>query len=376
MKIAILTPSISRLAGGMFFSVRHLSKELVARGVSLKVFSNWDEYSQQDLKMWQGVTVKLYKSNLGKFGYSRQAYKDLLDFYPDMVHLNGIWTYQSILTTKMANRGVKTIIAPRGMIDCWALKSSPLRKSIAIATYEKSNFLNAGIIHALCNSEAESVRKIFPKANIQVVPNGIYIPVKSVKDIKKINFNERRLILGYIGRLDVKKGIVNLLLAMSYLQLNFPMKLPFLLIAGWGDVNYVNQLKEMVVQLGLSDIVQFVGQVYGEEKEEFLNRIDAFVLPSYSEGLPMAVLDCWARSIPVIMTDECNLQFSFLENAALRISHDPKNIAQVILSFINKNPEEIKSIGDGGLAIARRRYSWPTVVNQTIEMFLSESGQE
>jgi glycosyltransferase involved in cell wall biosynthesis len=46
--------------------------------------------------------------------------------------------------------------------------------------------------------------------------------------------------------------------------------------------------------------------VSGAEKHALLRMADLFVLPSYSEGFPMAVLDAAAHRIPVVQTDECN----------------------------------------------------------------------
>jgi glycosyltransferase involved in cell wall biosynthesis len=46
--------------------------------------------------------------------------------------------------------------------------------------------------------------------------------------------------------------------------------------------------------------------VAGAEKHALLRTADLFVLPSYSEGFPMAVLEAAAHRIPVVQTDECN----------------------------------------------------------------------
>lgn len=230
------------------------------------------------------------------------------------------------------------------------------------------NFNNANTIHALCDDEAKSIKNTFPNANIQIISNGIHVPVINQPNLKLLDGKKRPFTLGYIGRLDEKKGLADLILAISRIKSIAPALLPQLVIAGWGNNHYANKLKDMVHKLQLSHTVDFIGQVYGDEKEKFFNHIDIFILPSYSEGLPMAVLDAWVRGIPVLMTDECNLTFSFAENAAVRITHDPDNMAEIIINFINKNPKELAMIGEKGCWVAKSKYSWDAIADSMVEM--------
>ena len=52
--------------------------------------------------------------------------------------------------------------------------------------------------------------------------------------------------------------------------------------------------------------VTFVGPKFGAEKAELLGKARFTVLPSLSEGLPMAVLDGWAAGVPALISEECN----------------------------------------------------------------------
>ena len=65
--------------------------------------------------------------------------------------------------------------------------------------------------------------------------------------------------------------------------------------------------------------VVFTGPAFGQAKDALLRRADAFILPSFSEGLPMSVLEAWAYGLPVLMTEQCNIPEDFAAGAALRI---------------------------------------------------------
>ncbi len=70
-------------------------------------------------------------------------------------------------------------------------------------------------------------------------------------------------------------------------------------------------------------------------KSRRLRSCDAFILPSFSEGLPMVVLEAWAYGKPVLMTPECNLPEGFAANAAIRIETNPESIARGLSILAN-----------------------------------------
>jgi glycosyltransferase involved in cell wall biosynthesis len=69
--------------------------------------------------------------------------------------------------------------------------------------------------------------------------------------------------------------------------------------AGEGDVEAV---AERARGLGLSDAVTFPGWVGGAEKEAWLQSATVFVLPSYAEAMPMALLEAMAAGVPTLST--------------------------------------------------------------------------
>ena len=81
-----------------------------------------------------------------------------------------------------------------------------------------------------------------------------------------------------------------------------------LLIAGDdAGTGYRSTVEKLIRDSGVAHKVRLLGEVRGDRKFEVMRGADVFVLPSYSEGLPVAVLEAMACGVPVVVTSNCNL---------------------------------------------------------------------
>jgi glycosyltransferase involved in cell wall biosynthesis len=101
--------------------------------------------------------------------------------------------------------------------------------------------------------------------------------------------------IAFLGRVGHRKGVHDLIHAFVKVKANCVGSK--LLIAGDGDIEKYQQLAN---QLGLSDSLQFLGWIAGEEKLDLLTKTDIYCLPSYNEGFPMGVLEAMSAGIPVV----------------------------------------------------------------------------
>ncbi|WP_075222171.1 glycosyltransferase [Acuticoccus yangtzensis] len=275
----------------------------------------------------------------------------LRDLAPDIVHTHGLWTGLSLAALRYRRRtGVPTVVSPHGMLDPWALAQSSRRKRAALALFERAH-LSAATIHALTLAEAEVVRALLPGARIAVIPNGV--DTAPAEALPRPAFMDRPTLL-FLGRLHAKKGVAELITAFAAAA---PRLAGWrLAIAGWDDG--ANDLRAQAAATG-ADIV-FPGPLFGTAKQAAYAHAAAFVLPSFSEGLPMTVLEAWAAGTPVLMTDACNLPEGFAAGAAARVTTDRDELADALAQRL---PDDTwrASAGALGRALVAERFGWDRV---------------
>lgn len=371
MKIALLTAGNSHKAGGLYNSVRGLGLSIFHKGIDLKHYSYDDEFSEADGYAYEDLPMvkyhKVKKPILDTLAYSPDLINLLCEFRPDIIHSQGLWMYNSYASQHYKKKfGIKTIITPRGALDSWALKKSRIKKLVAGWLFENDNLGIADCIHALNFSEYKSIRACGLKNPVAIIPNGIYVPANVVYDRGK----DRKILL-FVGRINPKKGIAELLDALAILRKkHHDLLMNWLVrIAGWDQQGHLEYLKSKCSDLGLNDVVSFIGPVLGDKKKEEYLKADAFILSSFSEGLPMSVLEAWSYKLPVVMSDQCNLPDGFENNAAIRVTTDAKSIADGLALLFSMKDEERMDMGENGYNLVKKAYTWDTIADKTIQLY-------
>jgi glycosyltransferase involved in cell wall biosynthesis len=373
-----LIGSLSRNAGGLFESVRRLHQSLGdIRGVKVRLVGLRDEFTDLDLPAWAPVPVDVFPI-LGphRFGFATRLSKAILEMECDLIHMHGLWTYLSIAVTKLhRQRNVPYLVSPHGMLDPWAVKNSSWKKRLAYATYEKRHLEGAGCLRALCEAEAEAMRKIGLKNPLCIIPNGVDLPTFDDQDLsagagplQPLKARGSKILL-YLGRIHPKKGLPNLLKGWSRIQEQSQAEGWVLAIAGWDEGGHQNALKTLASDLGILASVTFLGPQFGKAKASCYSECDAFVLPSLSEGFPMVVLEAWAYGKPVLMTPECNLPQGFESNAAIRIATQVEAIERGLQQLLETSAADRADMGFRGKKLAIERYSWPKIAGDMKEVY-------
>ena len=105
----------------------------------------------------------------------------------------------------------------------------------------------------------------------------------------------------FLGSIGERKGVLDLI-AAAQIAHNHGVRM-VIDIAGYEDAEgFLDRMNDTIERAGLQEQVRFIGAVHGEEKLSLLARSSIFVLPSYNEGLPIALLEAMAAGCAVITT--------------------------------------------------------------------------
>ncbi len=129
--------------------------------------------------------------------------------------------------------------------------------------------------------------------NIRILENIIDEPIRLETDR-----NEQVFKLLFLGLITRQKGIFDLLEMLSEHREEFEGRLR-LYVGGNGEVDILNR---MIEELHLQEIVEYDGWVSGDKKIELFNLVDAYILPSYAEGLPVSIMEAMSYGLPVLST--------------------------------------------------------------------------
>ncbi len=296
---------------------------------------------------------------------------DVRVFGPDLLQVHGLWRAPNRLAARL-QRQLPVVVAPHGMLDPWAFAQHRRRKTLLWWAYERRCLQHAAALQALCPAEAQALRALGLTAPIALIPNGVTLPNRSSEPLKALppacwaeTIPAGEQVLLFLGRFHHKKGLQPLLQAWQAVAAEAVRAGWWLALVGYGDGG---QLEQQLRACPVSRAVA-CGPVFGADKQAVLAAASAFVLPSHSEGLPMAALEAMAHQLPCLLSAACNLPEAFSAAAALPAEPDPAALAASLHQLFALGPTGRAAMGAAGQALVQERFSWPVVAVQTQELY-------
>ncbi len=359
--------------GGLSAAVPQLSSEIAEREcmhMDLAAFCSPGElfstssFPQLAISEWPASRAKWFRKRT-----LREDFHTLVD-HADGVHIHGIWEVSTWVAAQAArSRGVPYVVSAHGMLERWALGQKALKKAVYGALIERPTLKRAACLHALTQAEAEDYRRFGCTAPIAVIPNGVRVPSVVTSDLFLRQHRElegKRIVL-FLGRIHAKKGLDLLVRAWREVADEHPEA--HLVLAGPDFEGTRARIAALIEAEGLGDQILLPGMLRGEQKWSALAAAECFVLPSFSEGLSISVLEAMGVGVPVIISTQCNLPEVAEVGAGWVIPAEGKALASALLSMLGQSPASNQETGGRGRVFVRERYNWGTVAGKMGEVY-------
>jgi glycosyltransferase involved in cell wall biosynthesis len=175
------------------------------------------------------------------------------------------------------------------------MKKIPLRRE-----FIRSQIKNLDGIFALHDEQKKEICQIYDvdEEKITVVGAGYNQTVfHRLEEIDKVQ-NKYRFI--FAGKISEKKGVMSLIKSLSHLPWE-PDQAEFVLAGGYGNQEEYDAIVEMAQNAPYK--VTFAGKLTQTELAKEYNKSHVFILPSFSEGMPLTMIEAMSCGCKVVITD-------------------------------------------------------------------------
>lgn len=226
---------------------------------------------------------------------------------------------------------------------------------------------NADITHAVSKYCKDMAEEMGAKRTV-LIPNGVDVsrfkPREDEKESlrEKYGFSSDEKIIISTSRLTPKNGMHILIKAVSKLKNIDGGKLKLLIV---GEGSQKDELIKLTSDLGLNDVVQFLGYVTHDQIPEYLSLSDIFCRPSLDEGFGISFIEAMACKVPVIGTPVGGI-VDIIEDGQNGLFVEPDNPddladkLNVLLSDLSYGQELTKE----GYETVQKKFKWEVVLGQ------------
>jgi len=293
-----------------------------------------------------GKTAKLLKA---MWAYCLFLWK-LLVFRPDLIHVHSafgasFWRKTPFLLLGSLLRIPVVDHIHGSQLDGFYRKASPGKRRVVDFVFQKCSAVIALTEQWKADFEAFAARE-----KIHVVANyGQFLP--NCEPEKR-----RGDTVLFLGFLSEAKGCLDIPQIAARVCREIP-EVRFVL-AGTGAPSDICRIRKAAQEQGIADRLVFPGWLRGSEKEAWLRQADVFLLPSYTEGMPVSVLEAMGHGIPVVSTTVGGIP-ALVKNAEAGYLLEPGNCAGMAeaVSRLLQDPARRQEMGETAASLVRENYS-------------------
>ena len=309
-------------AGGMNVYVRELARHLGSMGIKVDIFTRCHsdlhgspDHVKEIVELGNDVRVVHLKggppeANLDTLYSCLPSFLDELRRFSEvegicyqMVHSH-YWLSGWVGRKAAESWGVPHVVTFHTLAELKVQARAGEREFPFRSLVEKELMASARWIIAYSPREKEAMVRLYdaPDDHIQLIPCGVDLSLFKPLDIgearKKLGLNGEKVIV-YVGRIEPIKGLDLLLQSTAIMERKDSLKV---LVIG-GDPKRdgeVKRLKELAQELGIENVMEFVGIVDQRLLPLYYNAADVCVVPSYYESFGLVALEALACGTPVV----------------------------------------------------------------------------
>lgn len=271
----------------------------------------------------------------------------------NLIHIHGIGPGLLVPFAKLL--GLKVVITNHGP-DYDRQKWGKLAKFI-LKLGEKLSYKFADEVIVISEVIRKNLYLSYGKRKINLIYNGVNIPNKtnSTDFLKTIGVNKKYIFT--LGRFVEEKGFHDLINAYNKLDNENIM----LVIAG--DADHETVYSKKLKNIANDSNVVLTGFIKGEKLNQLFSNTSLFVLPSYHEGLPIALLEAMSYNINILVSDiPANKEVQLHDDDYFRVG----NVDALTNSLKNKlKSQKMTSYID----IVKEKYNWDDIAYQTKKIY-------
>ena len=260
------------------------------------------------------------------------------------------------LLARVAGRPYIVHLHGGGFTRFYENESSPLGRRLI-----RNTLGHAALVIALSEEWRERLLKICPTAKVEVLHNAVAIP--DTARLRRLEDHETTLL--FLGHLLRDKGVYDLVRAFALIARRFPRSKLVL-----GGVGHVDEVHKLAGQLEIQARVSCPGWLGPERKLAALATSSLFVLPSYAEGMPMALLEAMSWRLPVIATPVGGIPrvIEHDVNGLLVAPGDIEGLAAAIRRLL-EDPALRERLGQAARATIETHFSLPDALEKLSRIY-------
>jgi D-inositol-3-phosphate glycosyltransferase len=379
-------------AGGMTVYVREVAEALAERGVATDIFTRAATEFDRTVELAPGVRVvsipagpraPVEKAKLGAhiedFVTGVRAFAMAQRMRYDLIHSH-YWQSGMAATSLARAWGVPLVHSHHtlGRVKNNHLAPGDKPEPQSRLDGEAAVFDAADVLISSTDDEWKQLACLYraPHDSIKTIHPGVdhslFRPGDRVTARAELGLSEDELVLLYVGRIQPLKGLELAVRAVEELRPALDERLTFVVVGGASGEEggrELCRLERLVVDLGLTDTVRFVGPQPHPRLPVFYRAADVVVVCSYSESFGLAALEAHACGVPVVGTAVGGLSYVVHDGGSgwLVDTRDP-SVFGARLKTVLSDDELRKQFGAAAIDSAAR-FSWAKTADELLELY-------